>query len=612
MELQGLYELHQRLEAAAAAGVNLIDGDFRLRKALDGIAPLAAASPAVKKLYQSASTVISPDCEDRAGALLDTLALSEAILCTQAGYGVEGEMTALKTAERTWGPCRPHSVVKPLLEAMRGSGGGRYAVVNTALMEDPDQFTDYRLQAALVTALGDRSVELCQLAENYLSGQDKGFLPLLKRGFWQTTDGSRIRRLRVIAAIAGGEENSFYIELLEKAKKELREEAIYALRFEQDNAALLLDLLKTEKGNCLRQVKYTLAYMKDISVEDYWVEQMRQNPWDCLAYLPYSVSDRISDQVALLANQFLDDYKSIGDEKSRKDKSRSLMSAMNGKVSPDMCQVYRKAALSAGKDDMCDQLARVLTDSIIFRPDSCLTALAGELSETYGGAWDAPALAADLLTKPARTVYERYQSRIPKNGIFKRGAKEQKRAVIMEVFGRINYSPETKMQLLSSCVWTEGSKQGYYSCSQPLFEPLDAGWLELFTDSRYTVKEVIDCVNGSGMSCQMNYDQLLTKLIKPEQRKQLGEYLYDRALTVADNRYLYPLLVSCGWEDYKGLVYHFVEKNTDSSVSPWSVERYLEQLPMTEGDRQQEMERIRDLVLTYPKDSRIRKLWGIN
>lgn len=613
MELQGLYELHQRLESAAAAGVHLIDGDFRLRKALDGIAPLAAASPVIKKLYQSAEAVMSPDCEDRAGALLDTLALSEAILCTQAGSSVEGEMTPLKTADRPWGMCRPYSAVKPILEAVGSTGGGRYAVVKTALTEDPDRFTDYRLQSALVTALGDRAVDMCWVAEEYLSGQDKGFLPLLKRGFWLTTDGSRIRRLRIIEAIAGSGENAFYIELLEKAKKELREEAIHALRFDQGNAALLLDLVKTEKGNCLSRVKYTLAYMKDRSVEDYWVQEMEKNPWACLEYLPFSISDRISDQVALLADRFLDGDGSGGDEKSKDKNCQLLMLAMNGKASPDLCRVYQKAAaLPEGKDGNCEQFARVLTDSLICRPDSSLMALAGELSDKYGGVWDAPALAADLITKPAKEVYERYQSRFPKNGIFKRGTKEQRRTALMEVFGRINYMADTDTQIIFSCVRAEGFEHGYYDCSQPLCETLDSRWLDLFTEAGYSVKGVILCVGSSGSACQLNYDQLLTKLVKPEQRKQLGAYLYDRALTVADNRYLYTLLVRCGWEDYKGLVYLYVEKNVESSVSPWSVQQCLDQLPMTEPEKQKEMERIQDLIRTYPKDSRIRRLWGLS
>ena len=39
-----------------------------------------------KKLYTMAENVMAPDCEDRPGCLLDALALSEALLCTQAGY----------------------------------------------------------------------------------------------------------------------------------------------------------------------------------------------------------------------------------------------------------------------------------------------------------------------------------------------------------------------------------------------------------------------------------------------------------------------------------------------------------------------------------------------
>ena len=48
MELQGLYELHERLGAAAVAGVNLIGDDFRLRRAVEQIR-LARPLPVIKK-----------------------------------------------------------------------------------------------------------------------------------------------------------------------------------------------------------------------------------------------------------------------------------------------------------------------------------------------------------------------------------------------------------------------------------------------------------------------------------------------------------------------------------------------------------------------------------
>lgn len=52
MELQGLYELHERLGAAAVAGVNLIGDDFRLRRAVEQIRPLAQAVPVIKNCIQ--------------------------------------------------------------------------------------------------------------------------------------------------------------------------------------------------------------------------------------------------------------------------------------------------------------------------------------------------------------------------------------------------------------------------------------------------------------------------------------------------------------------------------------------------------------------------------
>ena len=107
MELQALYDLQERLEAAAAAGVRLAGEDFRLKRAVDSIAPLADASPVIKKLYLMAAQTIAPDCKDRVGTLLDTLALSEAILCTQAGCGVPGTLVPLELAVRPFPPASP-------------------------------------------------------------------------------------------------------------------------------------------------------------------------------------------------------------------------------------------------------------------------------------------------------------------------------------------------------------------------------------------------------------------------------------------------------------------------------------------------------------------------
>ncbi|MBS1484197.1 MAG: hypothetical protein HP059_13635, partial [Clostridium sp.] len=129
--------------------------------------------------------VISPECEDRAGSLLDVLALSQALLCTQASFGAGGEeeITALAPAHREYCPCLPYSRVKPLEEALTCPGGGRYALIMEAINERPEDLKDYRLSAAMVTALSDSYRDIAVTAARYLAKQDKGLLPLIKEGF---------------------------------------------------------------------------------------------------------------------------------------------------------------------------------------------------------------------------------------------------------------------------------------------------------------------------------------------------------------------------------------------------------------------------------------------
>ena len=49
MNLQPLYDVKERLEQAAMAGVGLLGEDFRLKRAAEAMAPLAAARPVFKK-----------------------------------------------------------------------------------------------------------------------------------------------------------------------------------------------------------------------------------------------------------------------------------------------------------------------------------------------------------------------------------------------------------------------------------------------------------------------------------------------------------------------------------------------------------------------------------
>ncbi len=165
MNLDAVYELRDRLETAAAAGVNLIQEDFRLKRAVQQVEPFAKASPVFQKIYGMAGTLLMPECEDRAGVLLDTLGLLDAVLCTQGTTGADGEIQEpeMFLPDGDLYQKVSYGRLAAVLEAFRGTGGGRYAVIRDAHEEDPGIFQDYRMKYWMVRALGDSYGELAEM-----------------------------------------------------------------------------------------------------------------------------------------------------------------------------------------------------------------------------------------------------------------------------------------------------------------------------------------------------------------------------------------------------------------------------------------------------------------
>lgn len=60
MDLTPLYELQERLRTGAIAGAALAAGDFRLARALEGLAPFEKASPVFERLGHLARQVLAP------------------------------------------------------------------------------------------------------------------------------------------------------------------------------------------------------------------------------------------------------------------------------------------------------------------------------------------------------------------------------------------------------------------------------------------------------------------------------------------------------------------------------------------------------------------------
>ena len=99
MNLEAIYDLRERLEQAAIAGVKLLPEDFRLQRAVENAALLSKAAPVFRQIEERGRALLSAPEEERADQLLDLLALLSAVLVTQAHSGGEGELSPLPRGE---------------------------------------------------------------------------------------------------------------------------------------------------------------------------------------------------------------------------------------------------------------------------------------------------------------------------------------------------------------------------------------------------------------------------------------------------------------------------------------------------------------------------------
>ena len=619
MDLTPLYELRERLRAGAIAGAALAADDFRLARALEGLAPLEKASPVFAKLGQLARSVLAPDCQDRAGALLDAITLCDAVLTTQGAVAVPGELEALPPrAGGTALTNAPYSVVAPLVEALTTSGSGHYSTVVDTHETHPELFSDYRVRDALVKALGAKYAELADTAGQWLCQEDKSILPLLTQGFDPAGKKEMARRVQVIDTIAGGSLNDWYISQLEGAKKQVRVMLIYALRHCPENLELLLKLAKTEKFDNKDAARWALARIQNPGALPFWREMMEADLIENMRFFMASDSPAATALTAELLERELEDLLAPDDAPWYTEKEKrlaNLLYALVGKTGPAICDAYRKgAALGTkldgsrvwknGKGRINEQmffqrpggqkhpfsvaLVEVLNQSIQWNPDPGLCALAEELYESYGGLWAGPAVCAALLTKGAEEAAAVGKKLLAPSLLERLTGKEEKQLLMNLVFGelagpggalpdfmrqgmdivrpayrRLNNDPAG----LVKAFWVDL----YYT---PIAAPLDGWWYDLMMRHRM--------------------DQKLQYFIDKEDPalcQKIGEYFCRRIkMGVLDMplQYAFNALTGCGWTQWKGLLLSYIQ-HTSQSVHYWEVRNILQYLPISSKEKGEEL-----------------------
>ncbi len=306
MNLQPLYDVKERLEYAAIAGTGLLSEDFRLQRAAENLKPLAAASPVFGKIDASVQKLLAAPAEERAGLLLDTLALVDAVAYTQAKSGVSGDLEPLEF----WGGGNYQQLsraqLQPLLSALTTTGGGRIDVIKSAWENNPGYFTDFRVLPAVVLGLGDGYNEIADLNTEILIKIGPVALPLLRMEFDPAGKKEMGRRVEAIAAIEGNDAVPWLKEILPKSKKDVRTSVITALGTaiitdmgtDPENTQLLLDLAKTERGKNRDAVLEGLARQDGEEVHKFWKAELKKNGGTAAWFLGETTADWASELLA--------------------------------------------------------------------------------------------------------------------------------------------------------------------------------------------------------------------------------------------------------------------------------------------------------------------------
>ncbi len=251
MSLALIEESAKEVRRLAIAGSTLAVGDFRLKKLIGPLEQAGAKVPVFAQVAKAISDLVNGKEADSAAHLLGLSTLLNAILYTQGQTGTEGNLQELEMFGASSCTTRTAArVLKPIIEALTTSGGGRFEVVKSAV--ERGAFNDLRLIEPAIRALDDNYPELADLvAEKILPAYGTCIVPLLKPKLDLKGKKSDARRLTILHQL----DPAGTIELCKKAlaegSPEVKSAAIACLGKHEDCLPLVLDQANS-KNKALR------------------------------------------------------------------------------------------------------------------------------------------------------------------------------------------------------------------------------------------------------------------------------------------------------------------------------------------------------------------------
>ena len=606
MNFELLYELKNRLENVAVVGINLAKDDFRLQRAVEQIKEYSTVAKVFKQIYDMGQKLISTDDEDKCDIFLDLLALLDAVLCTQAITYSGDKPQEINTIAKNKDFYKElhYSELSPLIYAFTETGGGRYQVIENTIKNTPEIFNDFRVKTYMIHGLSDSYTAIGDLMIEELGKQGKEVIPLLKDGFDPQGKREMIARLHIISSISKEDENNFYKYCIENGNKDIKEMAIGALKYSQDNIDYILDLTKTEKGKLKNKVFEVLSYMNDSRAEKEWDKFFKKKPLENIEYL------RGTDQK--WATDYLNNFIGVYIEEL---KNRSLKTAEERRIVENEVTRICSVILNKRTDKILSlfkdlypynkyEIKKILSFYIVTDLNKELTDLIKELARKYEGEFLEQEFLISLIKDKPETVYKNFskyagvgglEEEIKKlfNSLFKDNKisknKEEAKAqeefrTLFNVIFHIYYNEESKEYILQ---W---SNMITYNSIQIKLSGFDKRWYDVIfeLDDDYYEK----------WNYYSSYNTSIKRLYNPDikgMKEKYGAFYYNIILSRIPYNEDIEFLNKLGWTDYKDFLKGKIdiEKNPSAFANRIRYVGYiLQNTLMSESDLIEQLEEI--------------------
>jgi len=606
MNLEPLYELKNRLENVSIVGINLVKDDFRLQRAVDQMKGYASAAKVFKQIYEMGQKLIEDDEEDKCDLLLDLLALLDAVLCTQATTYSGDNLQKIETTagKENFYQELHYSELSQIVSAFTGTGGGRLAIIENAFETSPEMFDDFRLKSYMIKGLSDKYSEIVDTVTEELKKKNKDVIPLLKDGFDLQGKKEMVARLDIISSICKEEENDFYKYCIENGSKEIKEFAIGALIYDQNNTDYILNLTKTEKGKLKKKAFEALSYMNDDRAEKEWDKFFKKKPFENIEYLKGTNQQWVTDYINNYIKEYAEELKNktLKTEEERRqvqEEVAELCSVASNKRTEKTLSLYKELYLYNKA-----AVKRILSYYILTEITKEITDLIKELSKKYEGEFLEQEFLISLLQNKPETTYKNFSkfagagkdekgikklfhtffanNKLSKN---KEEAKAQEDfSTLFNVIFHIHYDEENKEYIL---YWQNIND---YSVMKIKLNGFDKKWYNIIFNIEDDFYE--------NWNYYSSYHRDLKSLYNPDikgMKEKYGAFYYNIILSRIPYNDDIAFLNKLGWTDYKDFLKGKIdiEKNAPKLHNRVrSIGYILNEVPISESELIKQIEEL--------------------